>query len=151
MAESAGIGPVVLKLVALTGAVFLGVTMDQLICASLFPHLPLVCSEHVRCRMYKCTSLITVTTTGSIEGSGQSNVHGRRLSFRADILHHRSSTRCRRGPGTIQTRLLARYRWFTRLRPTVLLLLLFFFPLLFLFLLLWGLYFCRDGVLHGSG
>ena len=36
--ESAGTGPVVLKVVAVTGAAILQVTMDQLMCASLFPH-----------------------------------------------------------------------------------------------------------------
>ena len=38
--ESAGTGPVVLKVIPVTGAAFSGTTMDydQLICASLFPH-----------------------------------------------------------------------------------------------------------------
>ena len=40
--ESAGTRPVVLKMVSVTGAAFSGITMDQLICASLFPHPPLV-------------------------------------------------------------------------------------------------------------
>ena len=38
--ESAGTGPVNLKVVPVTGAIFTGITMDydQLMCASLFPH-----------------------------------------------------------------------------------------------------------------
>ena len=40
--KSAGTGPVVLKVVPVTGAAILQVTMDQLVCASLFPHPPLV-------------------------------------------------------------------------------------------------------------
>ena len=36
--EYAGTGPVVLKVVPVAGAAFLQVIMDQLICASLFPH-----------------------------------------------------------------------------------------------------------------
>ena len=36
--ESAGTGPAVLKVVPVTDAAILQVTMDQLICASLFPH-----------------------------------------------------------------------------------------------------------------
>ena len=41
--ESASTGPVVLNVVSVTGAVSLKVTMDQLMCASFFPHPPLVC------------------------------------------------------------------------------------------------------------
>ena len=40
--ESAGTGPVILKVVSATGAAILQVTMDQLMCASLFPHPLLV-------------------------------------------------------------------------------------------------------------
>ena len=40
--ESAGTGPVVLKAVPATGAAILQVTMNQLMCASLFPHPLLV-------------------------------------------------------------------------------------------------------------
>ena len=36
--ESVGIGLVVLKLVPVPGAAFSGITMNQLMCASLFPH-----------------------------------------------------------------------------------------------------------------
>ena len=36
--ESAGTGPIILKVVAVTGAAILEVTMDQLMCASLLPH-----------------------------------------------------------------------------------------------------------------
>ena len=36
--ESAGTGPVVLEVVSVTGAAFSGFTMDQLICAAIFPH-----------------------------------------------------------------------------------------------------------------
>ena len=36
--ESAGTGPVVLKVVPVSGAVILQVTMDQLLCASFFSH-----------------------------------------------------------------------------------------------------------------
>ena len=36
--ESAGTGPVVLKVVPVTGAIFSGFIMDQLICTSLCPH-----------------------------------------------------------------------------------------------------------------
>ena len=46
--ESAGTGPVVLKVVPVTGANFSGISMDQLMCASLFPHRLLVRSGHVR-------------------------------------------------------------------------------------------------------
>ena len=37
--ESTGTGPAVLKIVPVTGAAILQVTMDQLMCAILFPHL----------------------------------------------------------------------------------------------------------------
>ena len=40
--ESAGTGPVVLKVVPVTDTAILQVTMDQLICTSLFPHPLLV-------------------------------------------------------------------------------------------------------------
>ena len=40
--ESAGTWPIVLKVVLVTGAAILQVTMDQLMCASLFPHPLLV-------------------------------------------------------------------------------------------------------------
>ena len=40
--ESAGTGPVVLKVVPVTGATFSGVTTDQLLSSPLFPHLLLV-------------------------------------------------------------------------------------------------------------
>ena len=40
--ESAGTGPVVLKVVPVTGAVSLKVTMNQLMCASLSPHPPVL-------------------------------------------------------------------------------------------------------------
>ena len=40
--QSAGTEPVVLKVVPVTGAAILQVTVDQLMCASLFPH-PLYC------------------------------------------------------------------------------------------------------------
>ena len=33
-----GTGPVVLKVVPLTGAAFSGITIDQLLCAFIFPH-----------------------------------------------------------------------------------------------------------------
>ena len=36
--ESAGTGPVVLKVVPATGVAFAAITMDELMCASLFPH-----------------------------------------------------------------------------------------------------------------
>ena len=42
--ESAGTGPVVLKVVPVTGAAILQVAMDQLMCASLIPH-PHYCYE----------------------------------------------------------------------------------------------------------
>ena len=50
--ESAGSGPEALKAVPVTGAAFSGITMDQFLCASLFPHPLLVVgmfkvSEHV--------------------------------------------------------------------------------------------------------
>ena len=49
--ESAGTGPVNLKVVPVTGtgASIVQVTMDQLICASLFPHPLMVRSGHVDC------------------------------------------------------------------------------------------------------
>ena len=40
--ESAGTGPVVLKVVPVTGAAFSGFTIDQFLCASLFPNPLLV-------------------------------------------------------------------------------------------------------------
>ena len=47
--ESVGTGPVVLKVVRVTGAAILQVTMDQMfLCFSLFPHPLMVCSEHVQ-------------------------------------------------------------------------------------------------------
>ena len=45
--ESAGKGPVVLKVVPVTGVAILQVTMDRLMCASLFPHPLLVLSGHI--------------------------------------------------------------------------------------------------------
>ena len=36
--EPAGTAPVVLKVIPVTGAAYSGITMDQLMCASLFPH-----------------------------------------------------------------------------------------------------------------
>ena len=48
--ESTGTGSVVLKVVPVTGAAILQVTMDQLMCASLFPHPLLVWSGHVDSR-----------------------------------------------------------------------------------------------------
>ena len=45
--ESAGTGPLALKIVPVMGAAFSGITMDQFLCASLFPHLLMVCSGHV--------------------------------------------------------------------------------------------------------
>ena len=45
--ESAGTGPVNLKVVPVTGAAILQVIMDQSMCASLFPHPLLVWSGHV--------------------------------------------------------------------------------------------------------
>ena len=52
--ESAGIGSVVFKVAPVTGAAFSGITMDQIICASLFPRKLLVCSSvHVRHRSYR--------------------------------------------------------------------------------------------------
>ena len=45
--ESAGTGPpVVLKVVRVTGAAYSGITMNQLICASIFPHPLSVCNGH---------------------------------------------------------------------------------------------------------
>ena len=41
--ESAGTGPVVLEVVPVTGAAFAVITVDQSVCASLSPHLLLVC------------------------------------------------------------------------------------------------------------
>ena len=41
--ESAGTGPVVLKVVPVTGAAFSIIIMDLLMCAPLFPHPLLVC------------------------------------------------------------------------------------------------------------
>ena len=49
--EYTGTGPVVLKVVPVTGAAFPGINIDQLICISLFLRpLLLVCSGHVRYR-----------------------------------------------------------------------------------------------------
>ena len=45
--ESASTGPVVLKIVPVMIATFSGITMDQLMCASLFPHPLMVCSGHI--------------------------------------------------------------------------------------------------------
>ena len=45
--ESAGTGPVVLKIVPVTGAAFLQINVDQLTCASLSPHPILVRSGYV--------------------------------------------------------------------------------------------------------
>ena len=45
--ESAGTGPVVLKVVPVTGAAFSGFAMDQFLFVSLFPHPLLVLSGHV--------------------------------------------------------------------------------------------------------
>ena len=49
--ESVRTGPVVLKVVPVTGAVILQVTMDQLMCASLFPH-PLYTYIHTYIHTY---------------------------------------------------------------------------------------------------
>ena len=43
------------KVVPVTGAGFSGITMDQSMCASLFPYPLLVCSGHVRYRKYPST------------------------------------------------------------------------------------------------
>ena len=40
--DAAGTGPVVLKVVPVSGAASSGITMDQLMCAYIFPHPPLV-------------------------------------------------------------------------------------------------------------
>ena len=45
--ESTGTVPVVLKVVRVTGAAFLGIPTNQIMCASVFQHLLLVCSGHV--------------------------------------------------------------------------------------------------------
>ena len=45
--ESAGTVPVVLKVVRVTDAAFAVVTMDQLMCASLFPH-PLLVNHYIK-------------------------------------------------------------------------------------------------------
>ena len=45
--ESAGTGPLVLKIVPIKGAAFSGITMDQLMRASRFPHPPSVCSGYI--------------------------------------------------------------------------------------------------------
>ena len=37
--ESAGTGPVILKVVPVTGSAFLGITIDQIMCAPLCPRL----------------------------------------------------------------------------------------------------------------
>ena len=50
--ESAGTEPVVLKVVPVTSVAILQVTMDQLMCASLFPHPLLVRSGHVDRRLF---------------------------------------------------------------------------------------------------
>ena len=50
--ESTGTGPVVLKVISVTGAAIFQVTMDQLMCASLFPHPRLVWSGHVERMSY---------------------------------------------------------------------------------------------------
>ena len=47
--ESAGTGSIVLKVIPITGAVFSGITMDQITCASFFPHplcMGILCSGH---------------------------------------------------------------------------------------------------------
>ena len=53
--ESTGTGQVVLEVVLVTGAAFSGVTMDQLLCASLLQHPPLVqtVDMYVRYRKYR--------------------------------------------------------------------------------------------------
>ena len=45
--ESTGTGPVVLKVIPVTGATFSDFPVDQVLYASLFPHPPLVFSRHV--------------------------------------------------------------------------------------------------------
>ena len=50
--ESTGTATVVLKVVRVTGASFLGITMDQSMCTSLFPHPLLVFSGHLQYRKY---------------------------------------------------------------------------------------------------
>ena len=45
--QSAGAGPVIFEVVSVTGAAFAGLTMDQLMCASIVSNPLLVCSEHV--------------------------------------------------------------------------------------------------------
>ena len=43
--ESSGSVSVVLKVVPVTGAAFSGITMDQIMCASLFPHPLMLCGD----------------------------------------------------------------------------------------------------------
>ena len=45
--QSAGTGPVVLKAVRVMGAAFSGITMDQFLRASLFPHPLLACTNTI--------------------------------------------------------------------------------------------------------
>ena len=52
--ESAVTGPVVLKVVPVTGAAFSGVTMDQFSCASFFPHPSSVCNGYINSHSTAC-------------------------------------------------------------------------------------------------
>ena len=49
--ESAGTGPIVLNVVPVTDAAILQVTMDQVMCASLFPHPGRPGSSEVPCNL----------------------------------------------------------------------------------------------------
>ena len=51
--EFAAKGPVILKLVRVTGATFSGIMMDPFLCASLLPHPLLVRSGHLRYKNYR--------------------------------------------------------------------------------------------------
>ena len=74
--ESAGTGAaVVLKVVPVTGVTFSGVTMDQFLCASFFPHPLLVCNNDV-CMVITYNNNSRLGTTGMIvnPARGQLNI-----------------------------------------------------------------------------
>ena len=61
--ESASAGPIVLKVVRVTGAAFSGIAMDQLMCASLFPHPLLYCYVLIA-DMMTCYCVISTESIG---------------------------------------------------------------------------------------
>ena len=82
-------GPVVLKVVRVTGAAFSGATMDQIMPASLFPHPLLVCSG-CSVRPQRGDREMVVDGGGHFNPAGIDGVHTLTLLFSSLTAHHRA-------------------------------------------------------------